>query len=228
MGWLSDKLFGKRNRVNQGTLAAAMLPFKEMLRNQQQIGADLRDPTSGLNMRWRRMMSQRAAETGARSGRQMELMGNMYGVSPAQAMMQARMASNTAQGGVDDAYQNMLMQNFGTGLNLLNTGMGHQYNLSQGKQQQHIAAVNAHNARRNQRAGMGMSLLGGMMGGMGGGGGLLSNIIGGGEGGGGILGALGGNLGNLGSGTGLFGKEGGFLSGGFGGFLGKLFGGGGS
>ena len=38
MGWLSDKLFGKRKRVNQAALSNAMLPFRDMLQQQQQIG----------------------------------------------------------------------------------------------------------------------------------------------------------------------------------------------
>ena len=177
MGWLSDKLFGKRKRVNQAALSNAMLPFREMLQNQQQIGADLRDPTSGLNMRWRRMMSQRAAETGAQSASQMQKMSAMHGISPAQAMMQQRMAMNQAMGGVNDQMmqnqQGMWTQGAGMLANMINP----QSQMNQGQVGAYTGQINAHNQRRAGRAAFGTSLLtsaltGGMSG-IGGGAGMF-------------------------------------------------------
>ena len=94
MGWLSDKLFGKRKRMDINHINNLMKPTQDLITGQIDTAKQMQDPNSMINMRMRNLMSQRSAETGAQTAQQMQKMGAMSGMSPAQAMMQQRMAMN--------------------------------------------------------------------------------------------------------------------------------------
>ena len=123
------------------------------------------DPESAINMQMRNLMAQRASETGAQVGMQMQRMGAMRGMSPAQAMMQARMAQTQAMGGVNQQWQQGLQNQFGQGLGLLGQMTSMQQGLNEGQVNAYVSQINAANARRNQREGTTMSLLGSIAGG---------------------------------------------------------------
>ena len=153
MGWLSDKLFGKKktldvnkikeylkptqNFINQqsGFIGEGMGQAHEMFgvgRNMLGMGQEFMDPNSQRNVGMRGLLQQiaqrQASDHGAQIGSQMMRMGAMSGVSPGQAMMQSRMAQNQAMGGVGQGLlQSTLAQIQGAtqqGIGLMGQGVG--------------------------------------------------------------------------------------------------------
>ena len=165
MGWLSDKLYGKRKRLDTTKINKMMEPTQSLVSEQLGLSRQLMDPESAINMQMRNLMAQRASETGAQVGMQMQRMGAMRGMSPAQAMMQARMAQTQAMGGVNQQWQQGLQNQFGQGLGLLGQMTSMQQGLNEGQVNAYVSQINAENARRNQREGTTMSLLGSIAGG---------------------------------------------------------------
>jgi hypothetical protein len=170
MGWLSDKLFGKRKRLDLGHINKLMAPTQGLVTEQLDMSREMMDPNSEMNMKMRNLMAQRSAESGAQAAQQMQKMGAMGGMSPAQAMMQARMAQNQATGGVNQQWQQGLQGQFSQGMGLMGNMTRMQQGLNESQVNAYTGTINAANARRNQNMGMGMSLVGGLMSGMGGGG----------------------------------------------------------
>ena len=111
------------------------------------------------------MMAQRAAESGAQSGLQMQKMAAMTGVSPAVAMMQSRMAMNQNMGNINNQFLNQLNQRFGQGMSLLGSMTNMQKGMDESNVNTYIADINAQNARRNQNMGIGSSFIGALIGG---------------------------------------------------------------
>jgi len=167
---LGDKLFGKRKKLNTGHINALMKPTRNLMHEQLGISRQMMDPNSAINMRMRNLMAQRSAESGAQASRQMQAQGAQQGMSSAQAMMHARMASNEAMGGVNQQWQQGLQSQFGQGLGLMGNMTNIQKDLNESQVNAYTAQINAANARRSQNMGMGMSLVGGLMSGIGGGG----------------------------------------------------------
>ena len=165
MGWLSDKLYGKRKRLDTTKINKMMEPTQSLVSEQLGLSRQLMDPESAINMQMRNLMAQRASETGAQVGMQMQRMGAMRGMSPAQAMMQARMAQTQAMGGVNQQWQQGLQNQFGQGLGLWGQMTSMQQGLNEGQVNAYVSQINAANARRNQREGTTMSLLGSIAGG---------------------------------------------------------------
>ena len=89
----ADKLFGKRRTIDAGKVDSIMAPTQGLVNEQLGISRQLMDPNSAMNLNMRNMLAQRAAEGGAQTAQQMAKMGAMGGISHAQAMMQARMAT---------------------------------------------------------------------------------------------------------------------------------------
>lgn len=159
MGWLSDKLFGKRKRIDTAHIDRLMKPTQDLIDQQKDFGGQMMDPKSAMNMQFRRMMSQRAAETGAQSAQQMQKMSAMHGVSPAQAMMQQRMAMNQAMGGVNDQMMQNQQGNWTQGAGMLGAMINPQSQMNQGQVGAYTGQINAHNQRRAGRAAFGTGLL---------------------------------------------------------------------
>ena len=158
-----DKLFGKKATMDPSRVRSMMAPTQGLVTEQIGIGRDLMDPMSAMNLNFRNMMAQRAAESGAQSGLQMQKMAAMTGVSPAVAMMQSRMAMNQNMGNINNQFLNQLNQRFGQGMGLLQSATGLQQSLDEGNVNTYLADINAQNARRNQRMGMAASLVGSAM-----------------------------------------------------------------
>ena len=161
----ADKLFGKRASMSPEKVRQLMSPTQGLITEQLGIGRDLMDPMSSMNLNFRNMMAQRAAEGGAQIGQQMQKMGAMSGMSPAQAMMQARMGMNQSMGSVNNNFLNQLNQRFGQGMGLLSGMTNMQKGINEGNVNTYITDINVQNARRNQNMGMGASLLGALIGG---------------------------------------------------------------
>ena len=164
----ADKLFGKRRTIDAGKVNSIMAPTQGLVSEQLGISRQLMDPNSTMNLNMRNMLAQRAAEGGAQTAQQMAKMGAMGGMSPAQAMMQARMAMNQQMGNVGSQYANQLGSQFSTGLGLMGSMTDAQRSLNVEQPSMYVSEVNAANARRNQRMGMASGLLGSIItGGMG-------------------------------------------------------------
>ena len=56
MGWLSDKLFGKKKRIDQNKINDYMEPYSKMIDEQEDISRQMMDPNSQINMRMRNLM----------------------------------------------------------------------------------------------------------------------------------------------------------------------------
>ena len=166
MGSFSDKLFGKRRGIDRGHINELMAPTQGLITEQLGIGRQMMDPSSQMNMRMRNLMAQRASETGAQVSQQMQKVGAMTGMSAGQAAMQSRMGMNQAMGGVNQQWQQGLQDQHGQGLGLMGQMTGMQQQMNEGQVNAYVGEINAHNARRNQRQGMAMGLLGSVVGGL--------------------------------------------------------------
>ena len=165
MGWASDKLFGKRKTLDLNHINSLMAPTQGLIDEQLGMSRQMMDPNSSINMRMRNLMAQRASQTGAQAGQQMMQMGASRNVSPAQAMMQSRMAQNNAMGGVNTQWKEGLQNQFSQGMGLMGNMTQMQQGLNENQVNAYMSQINAANARRSQNMGMGMSVLGGLMGG---------------------------------------------------------------
>ena len=159
MGGASDKLFGKRKRIDTAKIAAMMKPSKDMMHEQIDISRQMMDPNSQINMRMRNLMAQRSAESGAIAAQQMQKMGAQTGMSAAQAMMQQRMAMNQAMGGVNQQWQAGLQNQFNQGLGLFGNMQQEMKSYNQADVNQYVGQINAANQRRAGRVAFGTNLL---------------------------------------------------------------------
>ena len=163
MGWLSDKLFGKRKRVDQAQIQNLMKPSKDMMNEQIDMSREMMDPNSQMNMRMRNLMAQRSAESGAQSAQQMQKMGAMTGMSAGQAAMQQRMAMNESMGGVNQQWQQGLQGQMDKGMGLFGQMQGEMKSYNQADVNSYMGQINASNQRRAGNMAMGMQAAGGLM-----------------------------------------------------------------
>jgi osmotically-inducible protein OsmY len=163
MGWLSDKLFGKRKSIDPAHIQNLMKPSKDMMNEQIGWSRQMMDPNSEMNMRMRNLMAQRSAESGAQAAQQMQKMGAMTGMSAGQAAMQQRMAMNQATGGVNQQWQSGLQGQLDKGMGLFGQMQQEMKSYNQADVNAYMGQINAHNQRRAGRQGMGMQLAGGLM-----------------------------------------------------------------
>jgi hypothetical protein len=160
MGWLSDKLFGKRKRMDINHINNLMKPTQDLISGQIDTAQQMQDPNSMINMRMRNLMSQRSAESGAQAAGQMQKTAAMSGMSPGQAMMQQRMAMNQAMGGVNQQWQQGLQGQMNQGTGLLSGMIGEQRQMDEGQVNAYMGQINASNAARQSNMNMGMQIAG--------------------------------------------------------------------
>ena len=134
------------NRIN-----SYMPPTQNLVNEQLGLSRGLMVPNSDINQTMKRLMAQRAQESGAQAGSQMMRMGAMKNLSPAQTMMQARMAMNSATSGVNQNWLNSLNARMGQGLGL----MGNMTQMQQGLGENQANAYLANLDAQNQSAGPG-------------------------------------------------------------------------
>tara|TARA_R100000458_G_C8129044_1_gene144846 strand:- start:61 stop:606 length:546 start_codon:yes stop_codon:yes gene_type:complete len=164
MGWLSDKLFGKRKSLDLDKLKDYMAPTQDLVNEQLGISRNMMDPNSLMNIGMRNYMQSQAATQGAQIGSQMEKMAAMTGTSPGQAMMQARMGMSGAMSGVEDDYLQWMQGQQQQGLGLMGNMTGMMQGLNENEANAYVQSINAHNAKRASRVGMFTSLAGAAIG----------------------------------------------------------------
>ena len=160
MGWLSDKLFGKRKSLDLDKLKDYMAPTQDLVNEQLGISRNMMDPNSLMNIGMRNYMQSQAATQGAQIGSQMEKMAAMTGTSPGQAMMQARMGMSGAMGGIEDDYLQWMQGQQQQGLGLMGSMTGMMQGLNENEANAYVQSINAHNARRQGRVNFAQGLLG--------------------------------------------------------------------
>lgn len=109
--------FGKM--VNPGQIQQIMRPTQDMINQQTNIGNQLMDPNSDINMQMRGLMEQRAAEAGQQQMSAMRKMAAQGNMSAGQAMMNARMGMGQAMGDVNQQATAMQQGQFTQGLGVL-------------------------------------------------------------------------------------------------------------
>ena len=160
MGWLSDKLFGKRKSIDQNHIKNLMKPTQDLVNEQLNLSRDLMDPDSAMSQQHLGFLQSQAGESAAQASTAVNKIAAMRNVSPAQAMMHARIASNKAYGNVTANMQNYLQDQFGMGLGLMGNMTQMQQGLNDNQANAYVQQVNAANAKRASRVGMFTSLLG--------------------------------------------------------------------
>lgn len=154
MGWFSDKLFGKRKRINEKKLNAYMRPYNKMIDEQENIAREMMDPFSARNMQKQEMMRSNQMDMIGSQNQSLMKAAAMNNMSPAQAMMQQRMNTSTATGGMAQQAMQMQEGSYNQGLGLLGGVMGMRQGEGERLSNMHIQKVNAHNARRQANMNM--------------------------------------------------------------------------
>ena len=160
MGWLSDKLFGKKAKLDLNKIAQFQSGTQGLVTEQLGLSRQMMDPNSAINAQMRHMMAQQAGTAGAQTGQQMEKMGAMAGVSPAQSMMQARMGMKSQMGGVSQNWQNQMQNQFSQGLGLMGNMTGMQQGLDENLGNAYVQDINARNQARQSNMNMASGLIG--------------------------------------------------------------------
>ena len=125
-----------------------------MIDEQENIAREMMDPFSAKNMQKQEMMRSNQMDMIGSQNQSLMKAAAMNNMSPAQAMMQQRMNTSTATGGM--AQQSMQMQegSYNQGLGLLGGVMGMRQGEGERQSNMHIQQVNAHNARRQSNMNM--------------------------------------------------------------------------
>ena len=180
MGWLSDKMFGKRktidtNKIQQYLASTQSLVNEQghLIGNQLGIANTMQDPNSPPNQMMRNMIMQRGYDSGEQIGQSVAQTGAMTGASPAQTMMQQRMAMQDSLAGSQNQATEAFMNRFDAGTGLLGQGIVNkqrqgqaQLGLDENTANAYISRINAANARRQNNMNLGTSFLTSAIGGM--------------------------------------------------------------
>jgi len=160
MGWFSDKMFGKRKKIDFANVNQNYQGYVDFMGEQEGIARQMMDPRSFLNLSQQNFARQNQYDLANMQGSQMRKIGAMTGMSPGQTMANIGSNFNTMQGNVGKHWQEMLMSQYDKGLGLLQ-GVG-QMELGEAdrKTRQYIAKINAHNANINRRQQTGFDMAG--------------------------------------------------------------------
>ena len=164
MGRFADKLFGKKAKLDLNRIADFQSGTQGLVTEQLGLSRQLMDPNSAINQQMSNMMAQRANQTGANIGVQMNKMGAMSGVSPAQAMMQARMGMHNQMGQGNQNWMQNLQGQFSQGLGLMGNMTGMQQGLDENLANAYVQDINARNQARARNVGNMFGLVGAAMG----------------------------------------------------------------
>ena len=165
MGWFSNALFGKRKSLDTNKLNQYMQPTQDLVNEQIGYSRDMMDPNSQMNLAYKNHLMGQARTQGADMGQQMSKIAAQTGISPAQAMMQARMGQNQISGQSGGNLMNWMQGQQQAGLGLLGSMTGMQQGLNENQANAYVQQINAHNARRSGRMNFAKDLAGMAIGG---------------------------------------------------------------
>lgn len=164
MGWLSDKLFGKKKRINQNKINTYMEPFNNMVNEQEGIFRDMMDPNSVMNVKNENFLRQNTFDMANLQNRNTSSMGIMNNMSPAQILAQNQANTNRIAGNFGSQMHGIRQDAYNQGLLGLQNVMGWRKGEGERLANAHINQINAHNARRASRMNMTTGLLGSALG----------------------------------------------------------------
>jgi len=160
MGWLSDKLFGKKKKIDHNKLNSYQEPYLKMVNQYEDIAQGMMDPNSVHNQS---KVNQLRANTYDNLGMQNQnllSMGMMQNLSPAQMMAQQRAQSNQTLGNLGTNIQNLQSDQYNQGILNLQNVMGMRRGEADRLSNMHVQQVNASNAARQNRMSMTSGLIG--------------------------------------------------------------------
>jgi hypothetical protein len=153
----------KPDRLSLDKIRGLMGNTQGLVDEQVGLSRQLMDPSSAVNMQMRNMLAQRSNESGALAGGQMMRLGAMRNMSPAQTMMQGRMASNQAMGAANNQWLQSLMQRFGQGQGLMRQMGQQQQGLDENIANAYVANTNMMNQyKANYAESIQKGILGGL------------------------------------------------------------------
>ena len=178
MGWFSDKMFGKRDKLDLNKIQDYLRPTQNLINYQGQlsdeqlgVGRDLMDPNSPMNQIMRNMILQNNRNTGAQIGQAIASTGAREGASSAQTMMQQRMAMQNAMANSNSQQMEYLQNRFDKGSGLLGQSIVNtqrrgqqQLGLDENMANAYMGTINAENAARQENQNIGMDMLSGLLG----------------------------------------------------------------
>ena len=160
MGWLSDKLFGKKKRINQNKINDYMAPYGKMIDEQEDISRQMMDPNSLLNLNLQSRLRRDNYDMANFQNRNIASQGAMGGLSQGQVAAQQAANFNQSRGTFGRQMEDMLQGQYNQGLMGLQNVMSMRQGEGERLSNMHIQQVNAANARRQANMGFATSLLG--------------------------------------------------------------------
>ena len=160
MGWFSDKMFGKRKRIDQNKINDYMAPYGKMIDEQEDIARQLMDPNSLLNMSQMNMLRENQMDLLAQQQQGLQASGMIGGLSPAQIQMNQNKIANQTLGQLGNQFDQLNRANYSQGLMGLQNVMSMRQGEGERLSNMHIQEVNAANAARQSNIGNFTGLLG--------------------------------------------------------------------
>lgn len=180
IGAAAGKLGGTEggSAIDVNQIKASQDKSQGLVDEQLGLSRQLMDPQSAMNLQMQNMLSQNASQQGAQVGTQMEKLGAMRNMSPAQIMMQSRMGMNQSMGGVNQQWLKSLTDRFDKGTGIMGRMTTTQRGLDENLGNAYLSNLNMAN---RDKAGSSSGMLGGLLEGVGGEGleGILSKYLGG-------------------------------------------------
>lgn len=154
MGWFSDALFGKRQRMNPNKINDMMSSYDQSVEEQMSRARDMMDPDSALNMQQKQMIRSEQADATAAQNQNLLSMAASQGLGSGQAAAQMMANSQTSRGQLGNQFSNLMLQQQQGGQNLFNMAMQGQKGIGERQANMYMEQVNAANARRQQNVGI--------------------------------------------------------------------------
>ena len=142
---------GDFQQIDLDEIRGFQAPTQGLIDEQLGLSRQLMDPQSAINIQMRNMMAQRASESGAQVGQQAMKLGAMRNMSPAQTMMQARMGTNQAMGGVNQQWLQNLQNQFSKGTGLMGSMTQMQQGMDENLANAYVGNINAANVQQGQQ-----------------------------------------------------------------------------
>ena len=160
MGWLSDKLFGKRKRLDSNKLNSYMEDYTKLIDKQQGISEDLMNPDSLLSINRQNLLKKSAYDMMGQQNQNLQSNANMTNMSQGQMMAQQRNQNNQMQGQLGNQLEQSNLNSYSQGLGLLGQVTGMRRGEGERQSNSYMQQINAHNQRRQGRMQMGMDAIG--------------------------------------------------------------------
>ena len=160
---IGGMLSGRSSRpksISADKIKELQKPTQDLVDRQISFADAMMDPRSEINMMLRNFLAQKSAETGAQIGSQVQKIGAMQGVAPAQTMMQARIGMGSQMGNVDMQLIQALQNQQFKGMNLLQNMTPVQQGLNENLANINISNVDMQNRNQFSTGGSLFSTLG--------------------------------------------------------------------